>query len=134
MTINRIDSCDINKMIIEESNKEYDKEYKKELDGLLNELHQINNLHDEFTSLVNSQTEKINHVEKSIENTADKIDSSNTQLLSASGHQKSIFMQKGVLLTACTTAVTAPVWVFVGAKVAIAAGVVTAGYGLYTMS
>lgn len=121
INLSRINSIEINE------------EYNNQLGEVLSELKEINELNNEFNSMAISQGEKINEVEKTVEDSSNHIHSSNEKLIEVSGYQKSIFWKKSFLLTTCTAVVTAPVCVFIGAKAAVIAAVGTVGYGLYNM-
>jgi t-SNARE complex subunit (syntaxin) len=104
---------------------ELDKKYSNDLDNLLSDVREINEISSEMNSLLKSQNEKIDQVDKSLNQTSNNIDSSNGQLIIASEYNQSIFWKKSFLLTLCVGIVSAPVAALVGAKAAIFAGVGT---------
>ena len=112
---------------------EIDKEYNDKLKGILNEIREVKDIHMEFNTVLKSQEEQIDEIDKNVNMTSTNVDESNTNLIEVSGIQKSVFWKKSFLLTTCTAIVTVPVAVFVGAKAAVVAGVGTAAYGTYNL-
>lgn len=108
-----------------------DELYAMQLDDLVKELQDVNDMSQELSSLIDSQQEKLENIEKDFGNTNIIVDKSNDQLIIASEHQQSLFWQKSSLLTLGTTVVTISATFLVGAKIAIICGIGAFGCGVY---
>jgi t-SNARE complex subunit (syntaxin) len=110
-----------------------DQIYNAELDNLISSVREVNEINNELNKIILSQTEKINQIDKNVDDAGNIVDSSNEKLLIASEYQQSIFWKKGGVVTLCTAIVATPAAVLLGPKIAVIAGVCTmlgVGYGV----
>lgn len=77
---------------------EIDKEYNDKLKGILNEIREVKDIHMEFNTVLKSQEEQIDEIDKNVNMTSTNVDESNTNLIEVSGIQKSVFLEKKFLV------------------------------------
>jgi t-SNARE complex subunit (syntaxin) len=107
----------------------------EELKKIMNDLHDLNELHVSIQNMLVVQNENISKVDTIVESSETKIQNVNIELSQAQNYQRGYLSKMKILLMAGVLSVVYPLGFFFGAKVAIATGIVGGSSAiLYTES